>query len=312
MECAGVAAENIWSERMAAAMGSAWDMKPAKDMSGLRRMLKSIDPASGGICRAIECAGFTLTERGFTMLIVSCRRCNRWEKAMEIFRAMKGDVLRGKGIRPNFYTYTSLISVCCAAGACLQGLQVLGEMRRAAESNPDILPDRRVYETLIAACHAQRMSGDVVWLYRMMEEGGWCGDASTEVLVFAMEALGDVGQWDQAFKLLEAMAASSHEVLLGTCTQLLRFCVDQGGALHTAVDIFLSMQMWGVRPDATICHYMIQAAASAANVQMCLDLLDSMQEAGLGVAQHTSTYLKDVLGGCGVGEVAARARLMGQ
>lgn len=282
-------------------------MKPARDMSGLRRMLKSIDPASGDICRTIESAAFTLSERGFTMLIVSCRRCNRWEKAMEIFRAMKGDVLRSKGIRPNFYTYTSLISVCSAAGACSQGLQVLEEMRLAAESNPDIVPDVQVYETLIVACHLQHKSQDVVKLYGMMKTE-WSQEVSREALICVMEAFGDIGKWDQAFELLEVMAGMSQEVLLSTYTRLLCFCVNQG-TLDTAVEIFLAMQMWGVHPDPIICHYMIQAAASVPNIQMCLELTKSMREAGLEVTHSTSSYLNGVLGKPGALELATGAKI---
>lgn len=275
------------------------------DMRGLRRALKHIDTENGGVARAIESSTFDLSERGFTMLIVSCRRCGRWRTAMEIFKVMKGDSMRAKGVRPNFYTYSSLISVCCSAGACSQALGLYKEMKREAEKDPSLRPDVEVYSTLIAACHRRHRASNVMDLYDTMQQE--CPDAiTTKTMLCVLEACGDAGFWERGFDMLDMIMDQETAVPSTTYIRLLSSCADQGD-VQTAVEVFLAMQMAGVCPDPITCHHMVRAAAAAEDLQACLDLVRSMQHEGVPISLPTFKCVSDVLNKTGLGGNVANA-----
>lgn len=275
------------------------------DMRGLRRALKHIDTGNGSVARAIEASTFDLSERGFTMLIVSCRRCGRWKTAMEIFRVMKGESMRAKGVKPNFYTYSSLISVCCSAGACNQALGLYREMKREAEKDSSLKPDATVYSTLIAACHRRHRAQNVVDLHDNMVQD--CPDVeSTKSLLCVLEACGEAKLWDRAFTMLDMLMENEQPVPLTTYIRLLSSCADQGD-MQTGVEVFLAMQMAGVCPDPITCHHMVRAAAAAEDPKACLELVRSMQYEGVPISLPTFNCVSEVLNKAGLGGNVAKA-----
>lgn len=263
------------------------------DMKGLRIALKGVEPGSGEIARTIESCNFDLTERGFTMLIIACRRCSRWRKAMEIFTAMKGDKMRARGVRPNFYTYSSLISVCCRAGACDQALGCYRELRREAIKEMELMPDAAVYSKLIRACHRFNRPSDVVDLYYAMKAD--CGiKAWKKCLMCVLEGLAQMTVWEEVFKVLSMMMKMGIDVPIGTYSNLLAYSADQKAA-ETGVEVFLAMQMAGVCVDSALCHSMVLVAVSAGDPAMCLDLLKSMVNAGRTVSCGTYRCIEQLL-----------------
>lgn len=275
------------------------------DMRGLRRSLKHIDPGNGSVARAIESSTFDLSERGFTMLIVSCRRCNRWRTAMEIFTVMKGDSMREKGVRPNFYTYSSLISVCCSAGACNQAVALYREMKSEAVKDPSLMPDATVYDILIAACHREHRALDVVDLYDDMLED--CPDViNTKSILCAVEAFGDAKLWDRAFDMLDMLMEHDIQAPSTTYIHLLSSCAAQED-VKTAVEVFLSMQMTGICPDPITCHHMVRAAAAAEDHKTCLELVRSMGHEGVPISLPTFNCVSEVLEKAGLDRDVATA-----
>lgn len=263
------------------------------DMKGLRKALKYAEVGSGEIAKSIESCEFRLTERGFTMLIIACRRCSRWEKAVEIFQVMKGKKMRDRGVRPNFYTYSSLISVCCAAGACDQALGFYREMSSEAIEEPELLPDVAVYSKLIQACHRCGRPSDVVDLYHAMKSG--CGvRARKKCLVCILESLAQMAAWEEGLKVLSMVVKMGIDVPVVTYIKLLGYCAEQQAA-ETGVELFIAMQMAGVYVDSTLCHSMALVAVSAGEPAICLDLVRSMQSAGLSVSHETFVCMEQLV-----------------
>lgn len=278
------------------------DSRSAGDMRSLRRLLKAAKTGCGEIACAIEACTFPLTERGFTMLIVSCRRHGRWRKAMEIFEVMKGSVTMSAGVKPNFYTYSSLVSVCSAAGACSQGLQVLKEMRGCAKELPEIKPDAEVYEALITACYRRRRWRDVIYLHDLMVQDD-VNRSSRNALLYALEACGELGVWKKGMDVLDMLIGMQVEVSGDMYQTLLSCCADRGD-LHSAVELFLTMQMAGDVPDPVACHHMVRAAAAAPNPGMCLDLLDDMRDMDILIDVATYKCVLTMLNRNGFWEIA--------
>lgn len=259
---------------------------PAEDIKELRKRLMLAEPGSGGVVKMIETCKCELSERGFTMLIIACKRYGNWRIALDILEAMKGEKMATKGIRPNFFTYSSLVSVCCASGACEQALQMYREMLVLAETDPALKPDDTVYNPLIVACHRYHRPADATILYETMLEE-YREKVCKKSLVCVLECYGAIAKWREAFETLDVLVGSGVMVPVETYINLLSSCADQKAA-GTGVEVFLGMQMAGVCPNSTACHNMALVAAAAEAPEMCLELLESMQESG--VTASSSTY----------------------
>lgn len=261
-------------------------MVAAEDIKELRKALMLADPGSGKVIKEIEACKFELAERGFTMLIIACKRYGNWRVALEILEAMKGEKMAEQGVRPNFFTYSSLISVCCASGACDQALQLYREMMDLAENDSKLKPDETVYNPMIVACHRYHRPADAAALYETVPEE-YRVKVCKKSLVCVLECYGAIAKWSKAFETLDVLVRSGVIVPVETYISLLSSCADQKAA-GTGVEVFLGMQMAGVCPNSTACHHMALVAAAAEAPEMCLELVRSMQEAG--VTASSSTY----------------------
>lgn len=257
----------------------------AADIKELRKAIMLAEPGSGRVVREIEACRFELSERGFTMLIIACKRYGSWRVALEILEAMKGERMAEKGVRPNFFTYSSLISVCCASAACDQALQLYGEMVELSQSDPELKPDETIYNPLIVACHKYHRPADATELYEtMLPEYG--DKVCKKTLVSVLECYGSVAKWRDAFDTLDVLVAAGETIPVETYVNLLSSCADQKAAA-TGVEVFLGMQMAGVCPNSTACHHMALVAAAGKVPEMCLELVRSMREAGITVSSST-------------------------
>lgn len=246
------------------------------NMNALRRALKTADVSKGEIAWAIENSDFNLTERGFTMLIASCKRCRLWKKASEIFNVMKGETIRKRGIEPNFYTYTSLISVLCVSGACPQAMKMLMEMRVAAKNNPKLRPDSEVYHVLVEACARANRRADVCRLHDMMVQDG-VSRTSIPTLLSILEASSEMGCWGSALRILDELHSLQVDLSWRVYSGVLMSCAKKG-AVGPAIEVFLGMQMAGTSPNQTTFHHVLQAAIAARDAYTSFELLNCMQD----------------------------------
>lgn len=277
--------EWVMPSKSEAAKGGESGGEAIVDMRALRCRLKTAGIGTGQIRALIESSTFDLTERGFTMLIVSCRRSCKWKKALEIFATMTGAKIRGRGVRPNFYTYSSLISVCCAAGACREALTLLEEMRKLAEADAEFKPDNEVYRALVNACHEVRRHTDIMHLYNIMQKDQ-VANIAPETYLVVLQAAAETGCWTKGFQVLDMLNQHKIDVPNKVYNALLSTCAEKG-AVQIAVEVFIGMQMAGVSPDPTGCDHMISAAVAARDTHMCCELISSMESAEIAVVPNT-------------------------
>ena len=70
---------------------------------------------------AIQLATFHPQAAAFTSLLHMCAKQKLWEKALEVFRAMKAF---HPGVTPNTVHFSSLISACATAGRWKEAMEV--------------------------------------------------------------------------------------------------------------------------------------------------------------------------------------------
>lgn len=253
-------------------------------MRNLRRAIKVARTGTGEVARAIESCSFKLSERGFTMLIVTCRRSGKWKKAMEIFDTMNGDVVASSGVKPNFYTFSSLISVCCNGGACSKALQVFKSMKQAALEAPELAPDAEVYSTLIRGLSRGSWFVDAVQVFYESKALGLLLD--NHGLVATIEALVDVCMLDDGVDAVDSLHGRGQLLPNKMYIQFLKSCADEG-RVDVCVDMFIMMQMAGVEALPGACHQVMRAAANAGNCYMCVKLMQELDELNIDVSQET-------------------------
>ena len=107
----------------------------------------------------------------FNQAIIACSRripgrhpSNKsWQVALDLAQSM-----RREGLRPNLWTYTSLLNVCAQTGQ----VRIAMSLFREIESNPDLTPNSRVYGSLLNVC---AQAGDFVLasdVLKTMQENG--------------------------------------------------------------------------------------------------------------------------------------------
>lgn len=66
-------------------------------------------------------AAFQPQAAAFTSMLSMCAKNREWQKALEVFQAMRD---YHPAVRPNTVHYSSLISACATVGRCEEAMQV--------------------------------------------------------------------------------------------------------------------------------------------------------------------------------------------
>ena len=67
-------------------------------------------------------AAFQPQAAAFTSMLSMCAKNREWQKALEVFQAMRD---YHPAVRPNTVHYSSLISACATVGRCEEAMQVM-------------------------------------------------------------------------------------------------------------------------------------------------------------------------------------------
>lgn len=249
--------------------------------------IKDAHVGTGEVRQVIESASFKVCSRDITRLITSCKSLKQWEKAIEILDVTK----QGHGTptnvsRPNFFTYSAAISVCCKTGRLMEADQLLEEMKVAAGYDPSLSPDRVVYRMLVSCCAKADRAERVLGLYKEMERLGV--DADEQTMQHVLTAQINVKELGAASVMIDRMHEGGKEISSKQYVHFIAACSEVGN-LEMAIELFLIIQMQGVEPCQHICHYLMEAIEAACLPTMGVQLLQEMLEAGIPV--HMGTFV---------------------
>lgn len=287
----------------------------AKDFPSLRRMVKKALPGSGRVASAIRTAQFQITERGVTVLIVTCRKRREWRKAVEIFNAvpLTGSNEQGghPALVPNFYTYSAVISVCSKSGALDTAMGLFREMQAAADRDAKLQPDASIYRLIIASA---RNYGEYALAVDMYKEGICVGlDLDLWTLECAVMSCMKLGEWRTALDILEKIPRAlereeqkqaevdgeMERQEAGMCVReqyalILNSC-RVSGDVDLAVETMLMMQMMGEQLSPLMCDSVMMAAEVARDTATGLSLLHEMIEHQIEISMECEACLMRLL-----------------
>ncbi|KAK9787995.1 hypothetical protein WJX73_009513 [Symbiochloris irregularis] len=139
------------------------------DMISLRAAINSAQPGTGEVERAVASATFHPQAAAFTALLHMCAKAKLWEKALEVFSAMK---THHSGVQPNTVHFSCLMSACATAGRWREAEQVFREMELASAADPQCCPNVISYSAVMTACcmggHPHKAEE---WFLRMRSRG---------------------------------------------------------------------------------------------------------------------------------------------
>lgn len=272
------------------------EVKPGLgSLSVLTHAVKVAEAGNGEVTKLIESASFKVTPRALSRLIMACRNAKQWQKALEILRAARDrDISTGEP--PNFFTFSAAVSVCCKSRRVPESLWLLSEMKEAALDDPSLAPDSIVYRLVILCCVREGRHDEAIQLYMEMSEEGI--EADDQTLDHVLSAWLAKKEWLMAVEVLHKIHSRCRVLPLVRYNHLLEACAADGD-LDMTTEVFLTMQVVGVVPDASTYHHIMQGIEVAGSPQMALELLEDMKLVGVSVLPRTCACLLRVVLGSG-------------
>lgn len=263
--------------------------EPSLDsLRGLIQAVKAAPCGTGAVSEAIKAATFEISDRDVTRLIMACRNLKQWRKAIEVLDAARqGNGLVGT-VQPNFFTYSAAISVCCKCRRLMEAMELLEEMKEAGRIDPNFYPDSVVYRLLISCSAKEGRPNKVLELHQDMIASGIEPDDQTLLLV--LTALIEVREWRGAADILDRIHARQEVLPLDRYTQFIAACAKDGN-LQMATEVFLTMQMVGLEPDARTCHHIMHAIEEAQHPGLGIQLVEDTMSSGITLRMETFVSL---------------------
>lgn len=261
------------------------DVIAMEDVSVLLTVIRKASAGTGEVRQALWSAKFGVSARDLTRLISSCKGPKDWEKAIEILEvARNGNQDNIDIVKPNFFSYSAAISVCCKSRRLDEAIGLLEEMKLAGVNDSSLMPDTVIYRMLISCCSKEDRMGQVLGLYADMERQGVVADRQT--LMPVLGALIVEREWNRAADTLDRIHQDGDALPVTWYNDFIAGCA-QDGNLNMSIEVFLMMQMMTVEPTACTFYYLMQAIELAQHPAMGIDLVRQMLDAGATLCMGT-------------------------
>eukprot|EP00884_Botryococcus_braunii_P013209 jgi/Botrbrau1/2188/Bobra.101_2s0021.2 len=166
------------------------------DMLSLKAAINFAKPGTGEVQKIIKTIAFQPQAAAFTAVLHMCGKGKSWEKALEIFQAMKAyhpSVI-------NTVHYSSVISACASAGQLEEAWKVFEEMKSTANADPNCKPNVITYSALMTACCAGGQPEKAYDVFQEMQAAGIQPDQiSYSTLIAGFDRNGDMEKATQIF-----------------------------------------------------------------------------------------------------------------
>lgn len=258
-------------------------MEGLSNISELRKAVKEAEKGTGSVRKAIQSARFFISGREFTGLIRACRNSKQWEKALEILETVRLED-SSVGESTSFYTFSATISVCSKSGRLREAMWLLNEMKAAGTKDPSLKPDAAVYRLILLCCVRQGDCKTAVDILDEMFLGGL--ETDEETLKRVLLGLVQGGSWQHALWLLDELHARGETLPTEHYSDFIRCSVEKDN-LTIATEVFIMMQMAGVKPNACICHHIVLGILVSGDLEFALQFVKEMHACGIPVFEQT-------------------------
>ena len=228
--------------------------------------MQNAKPGVGDVALILKHSVFRPGAPAFTTLIKSCGRAGAWEKACELYDAMKQ-----RGVPANTITCSALINALGKSRQWERAIDVFTEMKQnGVEANIF------TYSALISACAKGKRLDKALEMFEECVDAGVAPDAITYGAVISACEKGK--RVDKALEIFDQMKnpKSEHtECNVITYNSLLGAC-ERAGRHGDTMRVFAAMRNEGVRPDKVTFAAVIGATAGLGEFKKALDVFRNM------------------------------------
>jgi len=228
--------------------------------------VQNAKPGVGDVALILKHSVFRPGAPAFTTLIKSCGRAGAWEKACELYDAMKQ-----RGVPANTITCSALINALGKSRQWERAIDVFTEMKQnGVEANIF------TYSALISACAKGKRLDKALEMFEECVDAGVAPDAITYGAVISACEKGK--RVDKALEIFDQMKnpKSEHtECNVITYNSLLGAC-ERAGRHGDTMRVFAAMRNEGVRPDKVTFAAVIGATAGLGEFKKALDVFRNM------------------------------------
>jgi len=196
--------------------------------------------------------------------------------------------MRRRGVRPNVYTYNSLLKICASSASASEALSLLSQCQR----EPGVKPDLITYTTTMKACARGRQEDKVRELFRAAKDMGM--ELDVYFYTTAMDACAKGRKrdsWSNALLLLDEMkekGIAPNEVTYGVAVA----ACGNGGQWKRALELLDQMRAMDLKINTITYNSAIAALSKGARTnsgdsdtdllwQKALDLMKCMEKEGV-------------------------------
>ena len=236
------------------------EYKPGDQINDIDTLLQAVSVcAPGEVARVLQHSQFRPGAPAFTTLIKTCGRAGGWDKAVELYQAMKQ-----RGVAANTITCSALINACGKSKQWEKALEIFREMKAdGVEANIF------TYSALISACAKGRQLDKALEIFRECQAAGVEPDAITYGAVISACEKGR--RCDDALDVYKQMRRAGVDANVITCNSVLAAC-DKAGRCDDALAVFESMRDEGIKPDKHSYAAVIGACAAGGKVDEAMRL----------------------------------------
>ncbi|KAL7553260.1 hypothetical protein ACHAWF_016515, partial [Thalassiosira exigua] len=217
--------------------------------------------------------------------------------------------MRRRGVRPNVYTYNSLLKICASdkVPRWKEALSLLSQCQREPGVNPDLI----TFTTAMKACARARQPGKAMELFRVVKDMGM--EMDVYCYTTAMDACAKGKRWKTALSLLDEMKGKGitpNEVTYGVAVT----ACGNGGKWERALELLDQMRENDLRINTITYNSAIAALSKAARAeskqhagdvdtdvlsQKALDLIKCMKDESV---RRDSFTFSSAISTCGAAE----------
>ena len=165
--------------------------------------------------------------------------------------------MRRRGVRPNVYTYNSLLKICAQTARWKEALSVLSQCQREPGVNPDLF----TYTSAIRACARAKKTDKAMEIFRVVKDLGVKMDVYCYTT--AMDACAKGRRWKVALSLLDEMkkmGLEPNEVSYGVAVT----ACGNGGQWERALELLEQMRKENMKINTITYNSAIAALSKAA------------------------------------------------
>ena len=190
----------------------------------------------------------------YQTVLVAFAKANQYNQMNSLLTRM-----RRRRIRPNVYTYNSLIKTCASdkTPRWKEALSLLSQCQREPGVNPDLI----TFTSTMKACARGRQAGKAMELFRVVNDMGM--DVDVYFYTTAMDAFAKAKRWKKALSLLDEMKGKDilpNEVTYGVAIA----ACGNGGQWERALSLLDEMKAMDLRINTIAYNSAIAALSKAA------------------------------------------------